>query len=184
MKQVIGVDVGSYVFAPGVPGAGTVTFSGLPTIRLEQIALVVNVTRGEILFNFADPTRKASLVGAVLTLVSADTASHSSGDRLMAVVDLPAAVSPAAPTTETNSAAVLALVEGMQAYLVAILDRMPRVDTAKRLVVTGAEATQPISGTVTTVTTLANVGAGRAAESITQHLSNPPANVYDRIAVS
>lgn len=191
MKQVVGVDVGSYSFTPGAAGVGAVTFTGLPEeLVLEHVALVVNVTRGVILFNFASPAHKGSLAAGVLTLLSVDTSGHSAGDRLMCVVDVPVAEVPAAPVGGE-------LLAGLQYVLEAMLARMPRIDAAGRCVATGAEVTQPISittnqdirnvtGSVASVTTMAAVGSvAKSLDLAPFHLSaGASALIYDRIAVS
>lgn len=190
MKQVVGVDVGSYTFAPGAAGAGLVALTGLPDLDLEQVALVVNVTRGVILFNFASPAHKATIAANVLTLVSVDTSGHSAGDRLMCVVDVPAEVAPAAPVGGE-------LLAGIQYVLDAMLARLPRTDAAGRCVVTGAEATQPISittnqdirnitGSLASVTTLAALGSvAKSTDLLPFHASaGASALLYDRILVT
>lgn len=82
--------------------------------------------------------------------------------------------------------------------LLAILEKMPRVDANDRLVVNPSESTSPVtvsSGTVTTVTTLAdmtrlnNMGTSgvtsKPADAVPLHLSNAGAmHIYNNILVS
>ena len=63
MKQLIGHDIGTFVFDPA---ARTITFSGV-TLTQDQILLVTNTTDGLILYNFADATLGGTLAGSVLT---------------------------------------------------------------------------------------------------------------------
>jgi len=86
MKQLIGVDIGSFTFAPGVAGAGTITISGLSTLTLDQFLLITNVTDQTIIYNFADTALGGTLAGAVLTLET-DTNSMSAGDDLQIFIE-------------------------------------------------------------------------------------------------
>lgn len=65
---------------------GMVQITNYPTITLDQILLITNVSRNTIIYNFADPTKGGSLTGNVLTL-SASTASMLSSDKLQIFVD-------------------------------------------------------------------------------------------------
>ena len=65
---------------------GRVQLIGYPTITLDQILLVTNVTSNTIIYNFADPARGGYLQGNVLVL-SASTTSMLSSDRLQIFVD-------------------------------------------------------------------------------------------------
>ena len=65
---------------------GMVQLLSYPTITLDQILLVTNVTSNTIIYNFADPTRGGYLEGNVLVL-SASTASMLNTDRLQIFVD-------------------------------------------------------------------------------------------------
>jgi hypothetical protein len=85
VKQIIGTDVGSYVFDPG---SNSVRICGVEGWTLEQVFLVTNVTRGTILFNFADPTKGGAVAGNVLT-VATSCAGMAATDRLQVIMDLP-----------------------------------------------------------------------------------------------
>lgn len=72
--------------------------------------------------------------------------------------------------------------------LTAILEKMPRVDNADRLVITsveaGSQAVTVSSGTVTTVGNQTNLG-GRDATNIPQAVANMgTAHIYNNIIVS
>ena len=59
--------VRSYVFTPGGAGVGTVQFPG--TIDLSQLLMITNVTRNQIIYNFAD----LSFVGTSISFSRANT---------------------------------------------------------------------------------------------------------------
>ena len=65
---------------------GRVQLLSYPTITLDQILLITNVTSNTIIYNFADPTRGGVLTGNVLSL-SANTTTMLSSDRLQIFVD-------------------------------------------------------------------------------------------------
>ena len=54
MKVLVGTDIGNYTY---VPATGTITFSGLPLLTLDQILVITHVATGTIVYNFADPTK-------------------------------------------------------------------------------------------------------------------------------
>jgi hypothetical protein len=91
MKILVGLDTGTYTFAPltkqititGVRSGGLT----LTTINLEQILLVTNVTDNIMLYNFADATLGATILGTVLT-VNYDTSLMSSNDKLMILMEI------------------------------------------------------------------------------------------------
>jgi len=65
---------------------GRIQLLSYPTISLDQILLVTNVTSNNIIYNFSDPTRGGYLQGNVLVL-SASTTSMLSSDRLQIFID-------------------------------------------------------------------------------------------------
>lgn len=79
MNILIGVDNStSYTFDASLK---QVTLSGLPTIALEQVLLVVNTTTGDILYNFSDSSFPATIAANVITLTS-DTTGMTDTDKL------------------------------------------------------------------------------------------------------
>lgn len=84
MKQLVGIDQGSFVFDKD---AKTITFSGIDIVQ-EQILLITNTSDQILIYSFADPNIGGILVGNVLTL-DYDTSSMSNTDRLQIYVDLP-----------------------------------------------------------------------------------------------
>lgn len=65
---------------------GRIQLLSYPTITLDQILLVTNVTSNNIIYNFADPTKGGYLQGNVLVL-SASTVAMSDTDKLQIFVD-------------------------------------------------------------------------------------------------
>lgn len=66
--------------------AKTVTFTGLTTVELERILLIVNVTRNVIIYQFNDPALSGAVAGNVLTLAF-DTTAQANGDKLQIFYD-------------------------------------------------------------------------------------------------
>lgn len=85
MKQLVGSDQGKYSFDHS---SGTITFTELQSLSLANILLITNVTRGEILYSFADSTLGASIVDNIIDL-EADTSAMSSSDVLQIWIDIP-----------------------------------------------------------------------------------------------
>ena len=83
MKIIIGKDVGSYTFDAS---AGTITISGLPAIKLEDVFLITNVTEGIMLYNFASQVLSGTILGNVITL-GYDTSEMSDTDSLQIIVE-------------------------------------------------------------------------------------------------
>lgn len=77
--------------------AKTVTFSDYPTIRLEQIMLIVNTTANVIIYNPGNSSLKGTLAGNVLTL-NYDTSAMSNTDALQVWLDVPAVNTIPVPT--------------------------------------------------------------------------------------
>lgn len=121
MKQLIGSDVGKYIFSPL---DGTVALVGLPPVGLENILVITNVSRGVMLYNFADPALGGSITENVLSL-EIDTTAHGAEDTLQIWIDLPrvdqleqllrrlldAAMSPAGYDSAQNRGRMTAVVE-------------------------------------------------------------------------
>lgn len=80
-KQIIG----SYVFDPVTR---KITLPDFDEVELSRLALITNVTRGEVLFNFVEPTLGATIAGNVITL-ERDTSGMSATDDLRIDYDVP-----------------------------------------------------------------------------------------------
>jgi len=172
MKQLIGKDIGSYVFDKT---AKTVTFSGV-TITQEQILLITNTTSQIMIYSFADSSIGGTLVGSVLTLTY-DTSSMSNTDKLQIYVDIPdvvqdvsdASVLTQLQTLNTNDATF------MLRYLVSVMSDPiylnKTLNGLNAILLSGS--TTAVTGTltgVTTVTGLTNVG-GKSADMVTNNLN-------------
>jgi hypothetical protein len=59
----------------------TITFNDYDSIELERVLLITNVTRNEIIYSFADPSKGGSVSGNVLTL-NYDTSDMDETDKL------------------------------------------------------------------------------------------------------
>lgn len=80
--------------------AKQVTLTDYPSIRLDQILLITNVTRNTIIYNFADPAAGGTLAGNVLTL-GYNTTTMSDSDRLQIFIE-----DYVVPSTEASLTAV------------------------------------------------------------------------------
>ncbi len=69
-----------------LPSQRKVIFNDYNSITLEGILLITNVTRGEIIYNFADPNKGGTVSGNVLTLTY-DTTQMSATDKLQIFYD-------------------------------------------------------------------------------------------------
>ena len=168
MKKLLGIDiVGTAILTPGASGVGTVTFTG-PTLGLEQILIITNVTRNVIIYNFADAAAgEAAYSNNVLTL-QFNTSSHSASDVLQAFVDVPEASYPLSSVANRTDNLIV-----MLSRIVKLLESNAVVDSAQRqrvaidaAIPTGANvigavniaASQTLAN-VTTVATVSNVTA-------------------------
>lgn len=81
------------------PTTGQVALLDYTAVAQESLLLITNVTRGTILYNFADPTHGGSVAGNVVTLTLDLTGlGMSSGDALQIYYDDPADI----PATDAS----------------------------------------------------------------------------------
>lgn len=100
MKIEVGVDHGAYTFNAA---AKTITLTGLVTINLEQVLIIVNATLGQIIYQFNNPSLKATIAGNVITLNSSvDTSMMTNADRLSILIEYPITL----PSVGTTGAAI------------------------------------------------------------------------------
>lgn len=85
MKQLVGVDIGSYTFNKTNK---TITFTDCGALTLDNILLITNVTDHIILYNFADTTTTGTMTNNVLTLAY-NTSTMSDTDNLQIYIDIP-----------------------------------------------------------------------------------------------
>lgn len=87
--------------------------------------------------------------------------------------------------TETNQLSDRELQEGVLYAMLAILEKMPRVDTADRIVTNQETGSVSISsGTVTTVTTVSNIGGRDAAHASFAMANIGALHIYNNILVT
>jgi hypothetical protein len=92
MARKVILDTG-YSFVPGVSGAGVLTIPR--SIKRENLILITNVTKNIVIYNFSDPSLKATSYnittsgGNSTTTISFeyDTSAMSTGDKIQIVVD-------------------------------------------------------------------------------------------------
>ena len=94
--------------------AKQITFIDYPSIKLDQILLITNVTDNIIIYNFADPTAGGTLSGNVLTLLY-NTTSMSNSDRLQIFID-----DYTVPATEASLTAVQVKIDNTNTLLNAL----------------------------------------------------------------
>lgn len=152
MKKLLGIDiVGSAVLAPGASGVGTVTFTG-PALTLNQILIVTNVTRNQIIYNFADATAGVSAFSNnVLTLLF-NTATYAASDVLQAFVDVPELQYPTASRVDRTDN-----LTAMLSRIVKLLESNAVVDQQQRQRLTLDSITSGL--TLSNVTTVGTVSA-------------------------
>lgn len=85
MKQLVGVDIGSYTFNKTNK---TVTFTNCGNLILDNILLITNVTNHIIIYNFADVATTGTITNNILTLAY-NTSSMSNTDNLQIYIDIP-----------------------------------------------------------------------------------------------
>lgn len=86
MKQL----VQNYTFTPGIANAGTVVLTGL-ILTLEQVLLITNVTTGQIIYDFSEPTQGAVLTtggGNTTLTLEVDTSAMLASHRLQIFYEL------------------------------------------------------------------------------------------------
>lgn len=166
MKQLIGVDQGSYVFDKD---SRTITFSGID-ISQEQILLITNTTDQIIIYSFADQSIGGVLVGSVLTL-DYDTTSMSNTDKLQIYIDIPDVVQ---MVSDSNVYATSADIAFMIRYLISVMSDpvyLNKINNSLRTTLLSGSTTA-VTGTLTGVTTLSNqtnIG-GKSADMVTSNL--------------
>jgi hypothetical protein len=100
--------VTNYTFSAS---AKQVTLTDYPSLKLDQILLITNVTDNIIIYNFADPTAGGTLAGNVLTLLY-NTTSMSDSDRLQIFID-----DYTVPATEASLTAVQVKIDNTNTLL-------------------------------------------------------------------
>lgn len=115
------------------PATRQITLSNTPTLKLEQILVITNVTDNIIIYNFAVPSLGGTIAANVLTLFY-DTTAMSAGDALQIWLD-------------TDDATQVAVVAGDNNIGNVDIVSMPAVSINGTVPVSGTfyPATQPVS---------------------------------------
>ena len=147
MKQLIGHDIGSYVFNPA---ARTITLVQVPSVSLDQILTIVNVTSGIMIFCFADPTLGGSESNNIIT-VNYNTSTMAATDSLQIYIDLPQDGSQQAIQNDNYTHVLLERIADL-------LEPLATQDAANRQrIAVDSIAAGLTLGTVSTVTTCSTV---------------------------
>lgn len=77
--------IDNYIF---IPSERKVIFSDFDTIDLSSLLLIVNVTRSEVIYNFADAERSGVVNGNAIILTY-DTTQMDSDDKLLIYYETP-----------------------------------------------------------------------------------------------
>lgn len=107
MKQLIGHDIGTYVFDKV---AKTIKFSGV-TITQDQILSITNTTHGIVLYLFNKSTLSGSFSVDTLTL-DYDTSSMANTDKLQIFIDIPNVIEIIKPVDELDVAYGIKQIDG------------------------------------------------------------------------
>jgi hypothetical protein len=96
MKIQVGVDKGGYSFDTGTK---QVTLTGLPTLTLDQIVLIVDTTKNFTLYQFNSATYTATISGNVISLnAGLSMAGLNNADKLFIIVNDSTAPTPIVST--------------------------------------------------------------------------------------
>jgi hypothetical protein len=147
--------IDNYVFDPALK---RVTFSDYPSIELERVLLVTNVSINEIIYNFAEPTKGGTVSGNQLTLIY-DTTAMSGSDKLQIFYE---------NTSELASQETLQAMEDMLDYMKVLVSNtkvLATQDTLQRQRVV-VENSVAINGTVNTQSIYNEINARQESSRI------------------
>jgi hypothetical protein len=152
MNKTLGIDIaGSYTFTPGSSGLGSVGFIGID-LTLANVKLITNVTRNEIIYNFADSAAGATSFGLNNLVLDYDTSTHSASDVLQIILDVDAPMPVDVAPQGTLSNLLVRVLRLLSSPLGYAKDLQRYRNTA--IVESGTVTTV---GTVTTCSTVTNV---------------------------
>lgn len=164
--------VTTYVFSASANTVTSTSFSSL-----ESILLITNVSRNTILYNFADNTLGGSLVGNVLTLIK-DCSSMSDSDLLQIFIDTP----------NTDFEYLNALLASGLAEIVHQLQSIRNdggmADAAGRVRVAIESGNVGVSGNITTLTNLTNIGGQNGGLFNINGVNSAAQNLRNKITIS
>lgn len=165
MNKTLGIDVsGSYTFTPDSPGFGTVEFFGID-LTLANIKLITNVTRNEIIYNFADSAAGAISFGLNTLTLDYDTSTHGASDVLQIILDVPGELEELRDAVESLRMAINSLTRIMGSSLPDASGRM-RVNAESAVIASGTITTVSNAVPVGNVATVGNVPAQYPANQI------------------
>lgn len=172
--------------------ARTVTFSDYASIALENVLLITNLTKGAIIFNFADSAKGGTVASNVLTLEHDTTAHDDTDDLAIHYWDSTRAPSAAGQATMANSKPVV-LASNQTAIPVTQSGTWDEIgindsgnsitvdDGASSLTVDGTVTIQDGGGSITVDGTVSVTGVATLAEQQTQtaHLATIAGDTTD-----
>ena len=164
--------VSTYVFSASARSVTSLSFDSL-----ESILLITNVSRNTILYNFADSALGGSLVGNVLTLIK-DCSGMSDSDLLQIFIDTP----------NTDFEYLNALLASGLAEIVHQLQLIRNdggmADAAGRVRTVIESGNVGVSGNITTLTNLTNIGGQNGGLFNINGMNNAAQNLRNRITTS
>lgn len=153
-----------------VAASRQVTLTDVPTVRLDRLMAIINVTRGVTYYAAGDTTLLATVSGSVVTFnASVSVTGHADADKLIALYDdglvsasettlvaqtaLLGAVNETAPASDTASAGQNGRLQRIAQRLTSLIAQLPAtlgIQTAANSLSTApaSGATWPVSGTV------------------------------------
>lgn len=99
--------------------AKQITFTGLASIKTEEVLLITNVTTNTIIYNFADPLYGGTATGNVLTL-DYDTSSMNNADSLQIFIDSETIPLSVGAATSANQTTIINNIDGIEGLLTTI----------------------------------------------------------------
>jgi hypothetical protein len=163
MNKTLGIDIaGSYTFTPGSSGLGSVGFIGID-LTLANVKLITNVTRNEIIYNFADSAAGAASFGLNNLVLDYDTSTHSASDVLQIILDVDAPMPVDVAPQGTLSNLLVRVLRLLSSPLGYAKDLQRYRNTA--IVESGTVTTVTTCSTVTNVSQLSGLSAERLINS-------------------
>jgi len=163
MNKTLGIDIaGSYAFIPGASSVGSVGFIGID-LTLANIKLITNVTRNEIIYNFADSAAGATSFGLNNLVLDFDTSTHSASDVLQIILDVDAPMPVDVAPQGTLSNLLVRVLRLLSSPLGYAKDLQRYRNTA--IVESGTVTTVTTCSTVTNVSQLGGLSADRLINS-------------------
>ena len=171
----------TYIFTPGISGVGTVNLSNISNFDIKRLVAIININSNIIIYNVANTLAGFTTVSNGVITLDYNTSAMSANDSLQIIYDNDDAI--------TNNE----LVQAIEAMRMAIqsLNRtigLAQVNPANgNMYVDGSRVTQPISGslsTVTTVTNMSQLGGQNANSAIISIERNTADNLRNNIKVT